>query len=207
MDHRLRAGFGNANLLDLGKPLAHHIGMKRVMIIGQPGAGKSTLARAMGDITHLPVVHIDHIHWQSGWRERSRPEKDRLCHQVHVGEAWIFEGGHSATWTERLARADTLIWLDLPVGLRLWRVLWRTARHFGQARPDLPAGCHEQFSAEFIGYIWRTRASARQRMRALYDSAPEGKARHRLTGKRDVARYLADLRRAVSVGNLDIPHR
>ena len=48
--------------------------MRRVMIVGQPGAGKSTLAREIGAITHLPVVHIDLIHWRAGWVERTGAE-------------------------------------------------------------------------------------------------------------------------------------
>lgn len=67
--------------------------MRRVMIIGQPGAGKSTLARQIGALTGLPVVHIDHIHWTSGWVERPREEKTRLCGEVHARKSWIFEGG------------------------------------------------------------------------------------------------------------------
>ena len=61
--------------------------MQRVMIIGQPGAGKSTLARQVGDRLGLPVVHIDHIHWQAGWVERSRADKTRMCLAVEAGEA------------------------------------------------------------------------------------------------------------------------
>ena len=114
--------------------------MRRVMIVGQPGSGKSTFARQLGAATGLPVVHIDRIHWQPGWVERSRDEKDRLTRAVHARETWIFEGGHSRTWPERLARADTLIWLDVPLPRRLWRVLRRAvtglrphaARHAGR---------------------------------------------------------------------------
>jgi adenylate kinase family enzyme len=137
--------------------------MQRVMVIGQPGSGKSVLARALGDITGLAVIHIDHIHWMSGWRERSPAEKDRLCREAEAGDAWIFEGGHSATWSNRLERADTLIWLDVPVGIRLPRVLWRSARYYGRTRPDLPPGCPEQFSAEFLHFIWRTGTPAGKR--------------------------------------------
>jgi adenylate kinase family enzyme len=100
--------------------------MKRVMIVGGPGSGKSTLARLLGERTGLPVVHIDHIHWQAGWIERDKEDKDRLTREVHARDAWIFEGGHSRTYDDRMARADTLIWLDMPVWLRLWRVLRRT---------------------------------------------------------------------------------
>lgn len=134
--------------------------IQRIMIVGQPGSGKSTLARQLGRKTGLPVVHIDHIHWMSGWRERSREEKSRLCNEVEAGDCWIFEGGHSATWDNRLMRAELLIWLDIPVALGLWRVFWRTLRFHGRARPDLPEGCPEGFHHEtlpFWRFIWRTR--------------------------------------------------
>jgi adenylate kinase family enzyme len=148
--------------------------MRRVMIVGQPGSGKSTLARAMGERTGLPVVHIDRIHWLPGWVERSREEKMRLFREAEAREAWIFEGGHSATWDSRLARADLLVWLDRPVGLRLWRVVSRALRHLGRTRPDLPEGCPERLRnlPEFLGFIWRTRAGARDRIARLAAGAP-----------------------------------
>lgn len=83
--------------------------MQRIMITGQPGSGKSTLARAIGEITRLPVVHIDTIHYRPGWVERSKAEKTVLCLEVEAGERWVFEGGHSATWENRRARADLVI--------------------------------------------------------------------------------------------------
>ncbi|MDP3340709.1 AAA family ATPase [Frigidibacter sp.] len=171
--------------------------MQRIMIVGQPGSGKSTLARDMGRKTGLPVVHIDHIHWQPGWIERSRDDKTRLCHEVEAREAWIFEGGHSATWGNRLARADMLIWLDLPLPLRLWRVVKRTVVWNGRNRPDLPEGCPEGFHREtlpFWRFIWRTRHSARTNIQRLWDSAPEAKAKVRLTSPGQVRGFVAGFR-------------
>jgi len=127
------------------------------MIIGQPGSGKSTLARKLGKLLDLPVFYIDQIHWKPGWVERAGPEKDRLCAAVHANDKWVFEGGRSSTWPERLDRADTLIWLDFPLYLRSWRVFMRTVRYYGESRPDLPADCPERFNLEFIQFIWRTR--------------------------------------------------
>lgn len=167
--------------------------MQRIMIVGQPGSGKSTLARDLGRKTGLPVVHIDHIHWQPGWVERPRDEKTRLCHEVEAREEWIFEGGHSATWANRLARAEMLIWLDLPLPLRLWRVVKRTVVWNGRNRPDLPQGCPEGFHREtlpFWRYIWRTRRSGRVNIQRLWGSAPEGKAKVRLTSRAEVRRFL-----------------
>ncbi|MEM7296599.1 MAG: AAA family ATPase [Pseudomonadota bacterium] len=181
--------------------------MQRVMIIGSPGSGKSTLARKMGEITFLPVVYIDQIHWQSGWVERSREEKARLCHEVHMRERWIFEGGHSTTWDERLARADTLIWLDFNVWRRLARVTWRSLRYWGQTRPDMAEGCPERLSAEFFGFIWRTRNTARARQRRYFENCPPEKDKYRFTTVSEIDAYLRDLREAATRGALGVPHR
>ncbi|PJF09431.1 AAA family ATPase [Pseudorhodobacter sp. MZDSW-24AT] len=174
--------------------------MQRIMIVGQPGSGKSTLARMLGARTGLPVVHIDHIHWMPGWVERPRDEKTRLCHVVEAGEAWIFEGGHSATWNTRLDRAQMLIWLDVPVGRRLMRVLGRSLRWHGRNRPDLPPDCPEGFHREtlpFWRFIWRTRHSARAGLQRLWDRVPDGKARVRLQSPAEVARFVDGFARSV----------
>lgn len=164
--------------------------MQRVMILGQPGSGKSTLAQKLGQRSGLPVFHIDKIHWSAGWVERPRDEKTRLCLEVHARPAWIFEGGHSATWPDRLSRADTIIWLDVPLALRLWRVVRRSLIYWGRSRPDMPDGCPEQFSLEFYRFIWRTRHSSRCAMQRLIDNAPAEKHIYILRNLREVEAFL-----------------
>ncbi|POF29045.1 P-loop NTPase family protein [Roseibium marinum] len=170
--------------------------MKRVMIVGAPGSGKSMLAIALGKKTGLPVHHMDKIHYKPGWVARTKAEKDRLTHEVHVQDRWILEGGHSNTYGERLARADTFIWLDMPVGVRLFRVLRRSAKYYGQSRPDLPDGCVEPFNLEtfeFLHSIWRTRHSARRKLEAIFSAPPAHLSVHRLETHADVRQYLAGL--------------
>lgn len=171
--------------------------MERIMIVGQPGSGKSTLAQALGRRTGLPVIHIDKIHWQPGWVERSKAEKTRLCREAEAGLRWIFEGGHSVTWPSRLARADTLIWLDRPVGLRLWRVVRRALTGLGRTRPDMAEGCPERLRSlpEFIHYIWTTRNSSRAKIAQLAACAPSACQVVQLRSDRDVSAYLAGLPR------------
>ncbi len=167
--------------------------MQRIMIIGQPGSGKSTLARTVAAITGLPVVHLDHIHWQAGWVERSVEEKTRLCRAAEAAEAWVFEGGHSTTWDTRMARAQMVVWLDMPLPLRAWRVLKRSILWYGRVRPDLPEGCLERFGPQtlpFWAYIWRTRHSARSAMARLAAGVPEGKTLVRLRSRAEVAAFL-----------------
>jgi adenylate kinase family enzyme len=168
--------------------------MKRIMIVGQPGSGKSTLARALGARTGLSVIHVDQIHWQSGWVERSKAEKTRLCREAEQRSHWIFEGGHSATWSSRVARADMLILIDRPVALRLWRVVLRAFVGLGRTRPDMAEGCPERLSSlpEFLGYIWSTRNSGKDKMQRLAAAAPSGCKVVLLRSDRQVESFLAE---------------
>ncbi|MBT0956979.1 DNA topology modulation protein FlaR [Alphaproteobacteria bacterium KMM 3653] len=168
--------------------------MQRIMILGGPGSGKSTLARQLGTQTGLPVFHMDHIHYKAGWVDRPKAEKIEMAHAVEAQERWIFEGGLSATYNSRAARAEQLIWLDLPVGLRLWRVAKRLVRYYGQNRPDFAPGCHEYFgwhTVEFYAFIWRTRQSSRQRILRLIDEQGAGLAVTRLTSPAQVRAFCA----------------
>lgn len=149
----------------------------RIMIVGGPGSGKSWVARRLGEISGLPVHHMDHIHWLPGWVERDWLEKDMLVREIHRREAWVFEGGHSRTYGERAARAQLLIWLDLPTGLRMRRVIWRSIRHVGRVRPDMTEGCRETLgrqSLDFLRFMWRTRETARLAIRRIAGAPPAG---------------------------------
>ena len=146
--------------------------VERVMIVGAPGSGKSTLARRLGEHTGLPVYHMDHIHWKPGWTPRSLDEKIPMAKQIEARPRWIFEGGMSATYENRVSRADTLVWLDFPVALRLWRVTRRSVLFAGTVRPDMAEGCPEGFhreTPEFYRYIWRSRHSSRRRVLRLIE--------------------------------------
>lgn len=166
--------------------------MQRVMILGQPGSGKSTLARRLGARTGLPVFHMDHIHWLPGWVERPQAEKIALAHAIEARAEWIFEGGLSATYDTRAARADLVIWLDVPLGLRLWRVTRRALLGWGRRRPDMQVDCPEdpRLLPGFWGFVWRTRHSGRDRIAAVMAGLPAGTRQLRLTSLGGVRAFL-----------------
>lgn len=167
--------------------------MQRVMITGSAGSGKSTLAIKMAAKTGLPLFHMDHIHYRPGWDERSNEEKDRLTHEVHLREEWIFEGGHSRTYADRIDRADLIIWLDISIWTRLWRCFWRSVLNRGKTRPDMQKDCPEKLDPDFFAFIWRTRNSSRERLKEQLEKAsPKSKVRH-FTSNKDADRFLESL--------------
>ncbi|GAB1581435.1 DNA topology modulation protein FlaR [Phyllobacterium phragmitis] len=167
--------------------------MKRVMIIGGAGSGKSTLARQIGEKTGLPVIHIDPMYWKAGWVQRPREETAALALQAAQGEEWVFEGNNTATMPSRLARADTLIFLDIGTMIRLWRVVLRVLRHHGRTRPDMAEGCPERFDWDFIKWVAGYRRGGRiGALRIIGSPPPHLKVVH-LRNPAEVRRFLAEI--------------
>jgi adenylate kinase family enzyme len=170
--------------------------MQRVMILGAPGSGKSTAARRLGAATGLPVYHMDHIHHLPNWEPRPMAEKHALAHAIEAQDAWIFEGGMSSTYDSRAARSDTIIWLDLPIGLRLWRVVKRLWQHYGQRRPDMAEGCIETIGPhtwEFLVWIITTRHSQRDKIARLVAAHRDRLCVHHLRSRAEVAAYFTKI--------------
>ncbi len=119
-------------------------GAARIAILGGAGAGKSTLARRLGQALGLPVIHLDRIVFGPGW-ERIEAELVRQRLAGTLGEAWIVEGTYAETAELTLPRADLVIWLDQPAWRRLWRAWRKTRIHRGKPRADRPDGCKEGF--------------------------------------------------------------
>ena len=128
--------------------------MQRVAIVGPGGAGKSTLARRLGARLRLPVIHLDAEHWRPGWVEPPRDEWARKVAELAAGERWIIDGNYGGTMELRFAAADTIVFLDFPRWLCLWRVLKRQIQYRGQSRPDMTEGCPERLTLQFVRWIW-----------------------------------------------------
>lgn len=128
--------------------------MQRIVVIGCSGSGKSTLARELGRRLSLPVIHLDALFWQPGWKQPSdRAAFDRQVLEVAARESWIIDGGYSSTIAERLRRADTVVLFDLPTWLCLWRITRRAITLLGRTRPDMAPGCVEKLpDLEFLNF-------------------------------------------------------
>ncbi len=160
------------------------------MIVGCSGAGKSTLARRISEKTGLPVIHVDQIYWTAGWINRSREETRRLVAEAIAGDEWIFEGNNSTSFDLRVAKADTVIFLDFPVPLCLFRVIKRVVTGFGRVRSDMAEGCPEGVDWEFLKWIVGYKRNLRPEIIEMLDSLPGGVTVHHLRGPADVDGFL-----------------
>lgn len=166
--------------------------MKRVIIIGCGGAGKSTLARKMGDLTGLPVVHLDKLFWKPGWVERTPEEFDPLIQAEIEKEEWIMDGNFNRTMPQRVQRCDTVIYLDFSRMACLRGVLKRVLTTCGTVRPDMGDGCPERVDFEFLKWVWNYNKNKRERNYRLLNEATHAETIV-LKNRRSVQRFLKTL--------------
>lgn len=140
--------------------------MRRVLIIGPCGSGKSTLACELAPQLGLPLVHLDQLGWQAGWVETEKAELHARLADAVAQDAWLIDGNYGSTLAPRLERADTVIYLDFPIRLCLWRLVQRIITHRGRARPDMPADCPERFDLGFFWYVMNWNNGPRRRTEA-----------------------------------------
>jgi len=164
------------------------------MIIGSAGSGKSTAARMLGQHYDLPVYHIDReVFWLPGWVERDKDDQVRQVARIVAQQDWVFEGNNSRTFHLRAARAEMLIWLDIPVWLRVLRAIRRTITTLGQPRPDMADGCVEKLSMlpGFLHFIVTTNVASRRKQAALFQRFTRPK--HKFRRSRDFNAFVAGL--------------
>jgi len=167
--------------------------MQRVLIVGPPGAGKSTLARALGRQLDLPVIHLDQLFWRPGWK---RSDWDMFIEHVRAAaaeECWVMDGNYSNTYDLRFPRADTVIHLDVPTRTSLYRILRRMITGHGRVRSDGPEGCPERFDWPFIWWTITFHRLRRPRIIATLERFRDSVRVVTLRNSRAVAQFLREL--------------
>lgn len=136
--------------------------MKKVIVIGCPGSGKSTFARALHEITKIPLFYLDMMYWNA---DKTTVDKAVFCERlskVLQQDAWIIDGNYNSTMEMRMQACDTVVFLDYPTEVCLSGVRERR----GKSRPDMP-WVELVEDAEFMEYIRQFNTDSRPRVVVL----------------------------------------
>jgi adenylate kinase family enzyme len=168
---------------------------RRIVVTGLAGAGKSTFSRALAARTGLPLIHLDAHFWRPGWLEPPEHEWREQQRELLAGDAWIADGNYAGTLDMRLARADTIVFLNTPWWICAARAFARGLRR-RPAEFEFPEGCNEtagmRLRAEWrlIGAIWHNRRSECEQELAIVSQHGRHATLHTLRSKRAVYEFL-----------------
>ena len=141
----------------------------RALVVGCPGAGKSTFARKLHDRLGLPIVYLDMIWHKPDGTNVTPSEFDYRLDIELAREQWIIDGTYLRPFGRRLLRADTVFFLDLPTDI----CLAGAASRIGRPREDLP-WTERELDPEFASYIHRFAVEQRPRLLEFLDARPSG---------------------------------
>jgi hypothetical protein len=178
-------------------------GCQRILILGRTGSGKTTLARELAAAVGVPHVELDALYFGPNFSTAPLSVLRERTSAAIAGDRWVTDGNKSAVRDLVWPRADTVIWLDYPVAVCLWRLgkraLWRTSVLKAQAaETDGKAGLARQFLSAAKGVLTALRSHRGQR-REYPKMFAEQKNRHlavlRLRSPRAARRWLAHVAR------------
>lgn len=169
--------------------------MKRVIIIGNGGSGKSTFSKKLNKHLNLELIHLDNLFWKPNWEQTPKLEWREIVKEIIQKDNWIIEGNFNSTLELRIERADTIIFFDIPRFICLWNTTKRVikGKYFKVERDDITKGCNEKFDLLFYKWIWNYNKSVRPRYLNLLDSLKSEKRVIIFNNYRAVNRFLEQL--------------
>ena len=131
--------------------------VKRIVVVGTSGSGKTTFARSLAQRLGYPHIELDSLHWLPNWTEAPLELFRERVTQAVASEYWVIDGNYGKVRDIVWSRADTIVWLDYPLWVALWRLLKRTARRVLMGE-ELWSGNRENFRSAFVGreslFVW-----------------------------------------------------
>jgi adenylate kinase family enzyme len=147
--------------------------VRRVVVIGTSGSGKTWMARTLAARLGVPHVELDELYWEPNWTGASTERLRERVLEAASSERWIVDGNYSKVRDLVWPRADTVVWLDYSLPVVTWRVVVRTLRRM-LTREVLWSGNRERFGTTFLSrdsillWAWQTHPQHRRRYPAAF---------------------------------------
>jgi energy-coupling factor transporter ATP-binding protein EcfA2 len=141
---------------------------ERILILGRTGSGKTTLARELAAALHVPHVELDSLYFGPEFSTAPLPLLRERTSAAIAGDRWVTDGNKRAVRDLVWPRADTIVWLDYPLGVSFWRLAKRARRRTSvlkaqAANSGRKTGLPRQFLAAARGVLTALRSHAGQR--------------------------------------------
>lgn len=167
--------------------------MKKILIIGISGAGKSTVAKKIHKLLYIPIVHLDRLFWEPGWIKSDKEIFEKKVLTAIQKDRWIIDGNYTNSMELWIKDADTILYFDFPRLLCLWYILKRRIAFHGKTRPDVARGCEERFDLNFLKFIWNFPKNNTPKIENILARQPKEKQIIRFKSPRQVKKFLQRL--------------
>lgn len=177
--------------------------VRRVLVVGSSGSGKTTTARRIAGELGVPHIELDALHWGPGWTAATAGEMHDKVQKAISPDAWVVDGNYrSKIGTLVWDRADTVVWVNPPRPVAVWRSVTRTVRRI-TTRQELWNGNRERWSAlmfwrgeeSILWLAWALYPRTRDRYEAaMKDPANIHRRIHRVRTTRELDRVIAALK-------------
>lgn len=149
------------------KTIEKYQNANRILVIGPAGSGKTYVSQMISEKRSLPIIHLDQYFHQPNWEPPDMDEWKTRVADLAQSDKWVMDGNYNSTMTDRLEKADFLIWLNLSRSICILRTFLRTIKYWRAKRPECAEGCYERFDWEFIKFQWTWHQEHEPKVREL----------------------------------------